>query len=295
MKTEAWTVAVGLLLAGSTLANAEMIGRAGSAQIDEAEVRTLVAALPEASRAAVARDAAAMEKLIRADLVRRVILQEAKAAGFDRRPETIAALSNSQNEMVTELWLASKSRVPGDFPAEAEIAAAYEQNKGALTSAPEYHVAQIFLSAPDTGEPAKLAQAVRKLADLAPRLAAPAADFGRLARENSDQAESATKDGDLGWLTEDQILPQIAGALRQLKIGETSGPVKTAQGFHFLKLLEQRPGKALTLSESHDRLRAALRSRKAQELNQAYLEGLAGRAAVSINQIALANLRTSLK
>jgi peptidylprolyl isomerase len=295
MKTGAWAAAVGLVLAGPALAVAEMIGRAGSAQIDDSEVRTLVAALPEASRAAVARDAAAMEKLIRADLVRRVILQEAKAAGFDRRPETIAALSSSQNEIVTELWLASKSQVPGDFPAEPDIAAAYAQNRSALTSASEYHVAQIFLSAPDAGEPAKLAQAVRKLAELAPRLAAPAADFGRLARENSDQAESATKDGDLGWLTEDQILPQIAGALRQLKVGETSGPVKTTQGFHFLKLLDQRPGKALTLSESHDRLRAALRSRKAQELNQAYLEGLAGRAAVSINQIALANLRTSLK
>jgi peptidylprolyl isomerase len=287
-------LSLGLLLACAPVF-AEVIGKAGTTQIDDVEVRALVAALPEQARAAIARDPAAMEKLIRADLVRRAVLAEARTAGFDHRPEAIAAINNSQNEVLAQLWLASKAKVASDYPSEAEIAAAYEQNKSALQSPAQYRVAQIFLSAADGGDPGKLAQSVRKLAELAPKLAAPAADFGRLARENSDQAESAAKDGELGWLSEEQILPQIAAALRQLKVGETSGPVKTAQGFHFLKLLDKHAGKTLMLAEAREQLKTALRNRKAQELQQAYLESLGSRLSVSINQIALGSLQASLK
>lgn len=288
-------VASSLLLLAAGGAVAETIGKAGAVQIDDAEVRSLVAALPEAARAAVVKDPAALEKLIRSELLARAVVADAKSTGFDRRQATIAAVARAENELLAQLWLSDKTQVPPDYPSEAEVLAAYEENKASLREPARFHLAQVFLAAPDGADAATLARALRKVADLAPKLAAADADFGKLARENSDQAESAAKGGDLGWLAEDQILPQIAATLRALKVGESSGPVKTSQGFHFLKLLDRQAGKPLTVAEARDRLRTALRERKAQILQRAYLDDLGARLALSVNQIALHNLQLNLQ
>ena len=281
-------------VSGSSLAT-EIIGRAGAIQVDTAQVRALVAALPEQSRGAIAKDLQALEQLIRSDLVSRAVLTEAKAAGFERKPDTVVELNRIHEQALAQLWLVSQSQVPAGYPGAAEIAAAFEQNKAVLQTATEYHLAQVFIEAPDAVEPQRMAAALRKVMDLAPRLAVAGADFGKLARENSDQRDSAVKDGDLGWLTEDKLVPDMVAAVRALKSGATAGPVKTAQGFHFVKMIEQRPSRPLTLEESRERLVAALRTRRAQDLQQRYLQELGTRLAVSINQVELANLQSALR
>jgi parvulin-like peptidyl-prolyl isomerase len=273
----------------------EIIGRAGAIQIDATQVRALVSALPAPSRTAVASDLQALEQLVRADLASRAVLAEAKAAGFERKPEVTIELNRIQEQALAQLWLASQATVPASYPTDADVNAAYEQNKAVLQTTAEYHLAQIFISAPDAAEPSKLAQALRRIMDLAPKISAVGADFGRLARENSEQADVVANSGDLGWLAEDKMLPDVLNAVRTLKTGQVAGPVKTTQGFHFIKLIEEKAAQPLTLPQSRDRLVKALRARRAQELQQQYLAALGTKLAVSINQVELANLQTALR
>jgi peptidylprolyl isomerase len=140
-----------------------------------------------------------------------------------------------------------------------------------------------------------LARALRKVVDLAPQLAASAAGFAKLARENSEQIESAAKDGDMGWLVEDTILPEVRGALQTLKQGEVGGPIKTSQGFHFIRLIETRAPRALTLDEARQRIVAALQSQRATELRQKYLQELAAKLAIRVDQVGLAALQKDLR
>jgi parvulin-like peptidyl-prolyl isomerase len=288
---------VGILLVAAANCGlaSDLIGKAGSIQIDAAQVRALVAALPEPSRVAVAKDLAALEQMVRADLASRAVLAEAKAAGFERRPEAVAELDRIHEQVLSQLWLASQAQVPASYPGEAEVSVAFNQNQAALQTIAQYRLAQIFVSAPDAADPGKLAQALRKIMDLAPRISVAGADFGKLARENSEQAETAAKDGDLGWLAEDQIMPEALSAVRLLKPSQVAGPVKTAQGFHFIKLLEAKPAQPLTLAQSHERLVTALRARRAQELQQQYLATLGNKLSISINQVELANLQAALR
>jgi parvulin-like peptidyl-prolyl isomerase len=271
-----------------------IIAKAGSIEFRSADVQALIERLPAPERASVTSDLAALEQVVRAEMVRRAVLAEARAKGLERQPEALALLNRVHDEALVRLWLANQSTVPAGYPSTEELNAAYEANKQALAAPTEYHLAQIFVRAPDGADPAKLAAALRKASDVG-ALVAKGTDFSLLARQQSEHAESAGKGGDLGYLAENAMLPEIAATARTMKPGEVIGPVKTAQGLHFLKLMDKRAGAVPSLAEAHDRLEAALRARRSAELQQNYLSGLGSSLGVTVNQIELAKLRATLK
>lgn len=281
----------GCLYSQPALAAEPVIAKGGTVELGPEDVRTLVASLPQNAHAPAVSDLNTLEQLVRAEVVQRAVLSEARSKNFDHDPATLKQLEHLQQEAVVRLWLASKAAVPAGYPTDADVNAAYE---AARKSVPvDYHLAQIFIAAPDGADTAKLAAAIRKASELSLKVAT--ADFAQLAREQSEQPEAASKGGDLGVLPENRLLPEIAVAVRSLKVGETAGPIKTAQGLHFLKLLDKKPETMPPLTEVRERIVNALKARRAQELQQAYLNGLAAKLGITINQIELAKLQASLR
>jgi peptidyl-prolyl cis-trans isomerase C len=79
------------------------------------------------------------------------------------------------------------------------------------------------------------AEAQAKVEDLEKQIKA-GADFGKLARENSDDQVSAAKDGDFGSVKLDSSYPQpIKTAVFALKQGEVSAPLKQTNGFYLIR------------------------------------------------------------
>jgi peptidylprolyl isomerase len=291
-----WIGILGVTLVAASAAAATgdaVIAKGGSVEIGAGDIRSLVSTLPETSRVAVSSDLGALEQLVRSEILRRAVSAEAKAKNFEQDPATVKALQRIHDEAVMRLWLASHAVVPADYPSDAEIQAAYEASKASLTTPTQYHLAQIFISAPDGTDATKLQAALTKAAGLRGKVGA--ADFAQLAREQSENADSASKGGDLGFLPEDRLLPGIAAAVRGMKVGEVAGPVKSSQGLHFLKLIEKKDGATPPLSEVRDRLVAAMRARRGEELQQAYLNDLGTKLAITVNQIELAKLQPGLK
>ena len=270
----------------------EAIAQGGNITLTATELRSLVGALPAAERKQVTADATAFEKLARTEIVNRSVLNEARAKGFDKQADTIAQLDRLRDDALLRLWIASHATPPSGYPSEEEIRTAYESNKQALVAPTQYRVAQIFIAAPDGSDGTKMAAALRKAAEVGGKVAT--ADFAKLAQDNSEHAESAGKGGDMGYIADNQLAPEVLAAVRALKPGEVTGPLKTAQGLHYFKLLDRKPGAAQTLAETHDRLAAALRARRGNELTQGYLTELGGKLAISVNQIELAKLQASL-
>jgi parvulin-like peptidyl-prolyl isomerase len=276
----------------STLSG-DVVAQAGALSMAGGDVRHLIATLPPSQRAAATHDLNSLEQFVRAELVRRAVLSQAKTKDFEQRPDTVAALDRARDEALVRLWVVSQAQVPADYPSESDIKAAYEANTRALTSPTQYRLAQIFISAPDGADPAKLTAALRKANDIEAKIAK--SDFSQLAREQSEHAESASRGGDMGYLPDNRMAPEIVTVVRGMKEGEVVGPVKSAQGLHFFKLLDKKPGVVPTLAEAHDTLSAALRTRRAQELERAYLSGLNDKLGVTVNQIELAKLQPTLK
>lgn len=78
------------------------------------------------------------------------------------------------------------------------------------------------------------------LQELQDRLAA-GADFAELAQQYS-QDSTASRGGDLGFFTADQMVPAFSDAAFALQPGEVSKPVHTKFGWHLIEVEERREG-----------------------------------------------------
>jgi peptidyl-prolyl cis-trans isomerase C len=82
------------------------------------------------------------------------------------------------------------------------------------------------------------AEAKAKIEDLAKQIQG-GADFGKLARDVSDDKASAAKDGDFGAVKQDSGYPEaIKTAVLALKQGEVSAPIKQPNGFYLIRAEE---------------------------------------------------------
>jgi len=66
------------------------------------------------------------------------------------------------------------------------------------------------------------------------------ADFGKLARANSDDPASAVKGGDLGWLNPGDTIPAFEKNMDALEVDQVSQPFETEFGWHVLQVLGRR-------------------------------------------------------
>ena len=69
------------------------------------------------------------------------------------------------------------------------------------------------------------------------------ANFTAVARQFSQSATAAVG-GDLGWVEEGALDPEIDKAVLALKIGDLSPPIRTVSGYHLLLLRDKRQSEA---------------------------------------------------
>jgi peptidyl-prolyl cis-trans isomerase SurA len=109
----------------------------------------------------------------------------------------------------------------------------------------EYLVSEIFLSVDNP----KDEDQVRQVAENLVGQIKSGANFGAVARQFS-QGASAAQGGDIGWIQQGQLSPELNRALVAASPGQVSDPIRTANGFHILGVREKRtvslgdPGKA---------------------------------------------------
>ena len=100
----------------------------------------------------------------------------------------------------------------------------------------EYRLFEIFLAIDEPDEQSN----VRKLASqFHSELSNGRVPFQRLASQVS-QSSSAARGGDLGWVQEGQLPPEIETSLRTLDEKELSNPIHTINGYYIVFLLEKR-------------------------------------------------------
>lgn len=295
-RAAAWLLTVAAAAFGCMTAAAQAAGtdsvvaRGGSIQVDVSDVRALVSSLPDGTRQAVLAKPGSLEQLVRQDILQRSLLKDAEAANFAGSPATAGTLQRVRDEALTRLWLASKATVPAGFPSESQVQSAYDLLQ---KNAPyEYHLEQIFIAAPDGGSASTLAAALQK-AERVQKLIA-STSFEQVARQDSDDSDTASKGGDLGFLPEAKLMPEIRTAVESMTPGESLGPIKTAAGLHFLKLLARRRITIPPLATVHAKVVAALRAQRAQQLEQSYLQQVAAKLDITVDQIELAKLQTTL-
>jgi parvulin-like peptidyl-prolyl isomerase len=231
-----------------------------------------------------------LNQVVRTFLVRRVVLKEALAKKWDQESAVAAQIQRARDNTIVETYLQSVSKPADTYPSDAEVQSAYESRKAQLLVPRQFRLAQIFIALPKAADKTTTNKAQSKLEAVKKSLRQSGADFAAIAKANSEEPESASRGGEIGWLAENQVQPEVRPQATSLSKNATSEAIRLEDGWHILKVLEIKEAYTPTLDELRSQLVQQLRNEKAQSNSQAYLAKLLQQSPVAINELALSKL-----
>lgn len=281
-------IASALPLVGQTPPPPEaVIGRIGDLKVTASEVKASLAALSAKDGTAIKNDPALLNQIVRSLLVQQILLRKAESDHHDKKPEVATQLTRAREITLTESYLQSIATPPDSYPSEAELQSAYETAKPSIGVPKSWRLAQIFVSLSKDADKAAADKAQARLDLVQKGLKASPADFAKLASAHSEEQTSAGRGGEIGWLAESQIQPEIRTRLGSLKVDSLSEPIRLDDGWHIVKVLDVREPYTPTLEQVRAQLAGQLRAEKTRENSQAYLAKLLQDNPLAINELAL--------
>ncbi len=272
--------------AASKAGGEDVVARVGNINLSADELRGYIAALGARERASITQDPGLLSQAVRMQLANRLVFQELVAKKWDQQPNVAAQLDKLRENALVELYLQTVSAPPASYPSDEEVQQVYDANRAQLLMPRQFQLAQIFVPSPkDAADKTMDDKAKKALDDIQRKLKAPGADFAAIAIENDSKTG-----GDLGWLLESQIRPEIRASVMQLAKGAISEPIKLDDGYHILKLVDTKAAYTRTLPEVRDQLVQQMRSERAAALRRAYLGELLKEHPPVLNEFALTNL-----
>jgi len=117
-----------------------------------------------------------------------------------------------------------------------EVEEYLDREQGAAYRDNSYRVSHILISIPAASTPEEIDTARDKASDIYERINT-GEDFAQLAIAHSD-AQNALEGGSMGWREGDSLPTLFAGIVPDLQPGQTAEPLRSASGFHLIKLEE---------------------------------------------------------
>jgi peptidyl-prolyl cis-trans isomerase SurA len=108
-------------------------------------------------------------------------------------------------------------------------------------------------------------------------------DFATVAKSVSDDPQSATDGGNLGWLSPGDTVPEFEQSLAELPLNELSQPIKTRFGWHLIQVLERRSHDT-TDEAKREQCARQIRATKSEEEREMWARRLRDQAFVDIRR-----------
>ena len=116
----------------------------------------------------------------------------------------------------------------------------------------EYEIAHLLIRTPEEGTTEDIQKAKSKVDSALTELKA-GVSFAKVSASFSD-APNALEGGSLGWKSAAQMPALFLDALKAMKVGDVSAPLRSPNGFHVLKLNNKRGGNSpLVIQQTHAR------------------------------------------
>jgi peptidylprolyl isomerase len=246
----------------------DAVARVNQTLIRSEEYMRLLAALESDRRTPLTDEdrVRVLDRLIEEEL----LVQHALALGLARSDRRVRA--DLVSAVLGSLAVASD----GVEPTEGEIQAFYAENRGFFTGPGRLWVRQVFVAVDGYGD-----AAARQRADRASQRLRAGEAIERVRAELGSPEVAPLPDTPLPPAKLREYLgPTALLASLDLAPGATSDPVRSAQGYHVLTLVERDPGGAPPLEEILPQVRAELRRRADDRLLRERLDQL--RAAADI-------------
>lgn len=173
-----------------------------------------------------APDSAELRNAVREELIRRELLvQEAKKAGIDKKPDVAAQAEAAKQAVLIRSYV--QQYVQKNPIKDEQLKAEYDKIK-AQVGGTEYKASHILVK--EESEAQTVIDNLKK-----------GAKFDELAKQSIDPG-SKDSGGDLGWAAPSNYVKPFADALAKLAKGKyTETPVKSEFGYHVIMLDDTRP------------------------------------------------------
>lgn len=215
----------------------KVLATVNGSEITEADVNALYEALPDQYRQAP-KDF--LEQQLLDQLVSmKVIGQAARNEKFGEQAEFQERLDTVREQLLQEYYLKEKI---DEMVTDEVIRAEYDKFVAEFQPADEVQARHILLKTEQE------ANDIIKLLD-------DGGDFVELAKEYST-GPSGPNGGDLGYFTQDRMVPEFATAAFAMPAGEyTKKPVKTKFGYHIIKVEDKRQTQPPAFEEKQEEIR----------------------------------------
>ncbi|MDP9195135.1 MAG: peptidyl-prolyl cis-trans isomerase [Acidobacteriota bacterium] len=153
-------------------------------------------------------------------------------------------------------------------PTDGELRAAYQANRQKYARPAAANVLHILVKVDPTAPPALDTASRAKAESLVAQLRA-GADFGALARANSDDPSSSGNGGAMGWVNMGETVESFEKAIFSLPFNTISDPIRSTEfGYHIVKVTERRAETLRPFEEVKAELTGTAINEKAKEVAQ---------------------------
>jgi len=241
--------------AGSSATSDRVVAEVGGQQIRQSELADEIKSLPGGTgEAAYAQLYDVALKLL---VERAALVVQGRAVGLTDDPDVARHMQEAADQVLEDAYL---QRATANRVTEAMLLARYAAEIAGKPGPIEVHGRAILV--PTEAEAAEI---IAKLQD--------GADFAALARQFSKDA-SASKGGDMGFVSRDSLNPAVGAVLFTLRPGTvTAYPVKTVVGWFVLRVDARRTTPTPTFAQARAGLLAECQRDAIDAVVQAALRG----------------------
>ncbi len=236
--------------------------------ISQAEFDRKWAELPDATRARYEKEGgrrAFLDEVVDEEL----LLQEARRQGLDQTDAFRDKVRRYKEKLLKDELLKDRMKAQIDLTKE-ELDRYYEQHAGELLTPLKVRVAQMLLANYPAAK--DLESQVNK-----------GGDFGKFAQRYSLDAKTKAKGGDLGPYRKGLVLPELEDAVRSLKPGMVSAPIKTDAGYYLVMITALEPEIIQADLARRERLRQELLYLKRKQHFDEVIADIKSRAVVRLS------------
>ena len=207
--------------------------------------------LDDAVKAAVVqnnqKDTPEFRQLMLEELIgRELVFQDAEKKRYEEKSaELQLAIRQVRQVLIVNAYLEEITKK--NNPTEADIHKEFDRQYGGKGKVlTEYHLQHVLLGSEEEGK-----RVLEKINT--------GEGFDKVAKEFSLDKQTATKDGELGWVLPNQIIRPLGDVIvNMIKGSVTQAPVQTQLGWHVVRLMEKRNVNAPAFESVKDNLKTQL-------------------------------------
>ncbi|MBK8907536.1 MAG: peptidyl-prolyl cis-trans isomerase [Rhodospirillales bacterium] len=165
-------------------------------------------------------------------------------AYYDSHPD---AFTTPEIRQVTAVVLTAADLAAEMAASEEELQAAYDEHQDEYAEPERRSLQQILF--PDQASAERAAERLKQ-----------GADFAAVAKEVAGLESS---DLDIGAMSREELIPELADAVFATAHGEVTAPIRSPLGWHLIRVTEVQPARTRTLAEARDELSEMIAREKA--------------------------------